>query len=231
MIRIQQECNRRGVTRLCHFTQSRNLAHILGDSTGILSRRRLESTDLPHNPTDPNRYDGCEHLVCCTLEYPNPFYFARVRDSDHLFKDWVVLILCPDLIWASGTYFCPCNAATARGAYIGEGYDKFASIFLTNPPGSRFSRSTSHLLCSPTDIQAEVLVTDPIPLDAIMAIAVESEDQANREICRAELQGLTIDRQIIIAPDFYNKTYLSSSIQRGIRVNEAIYNYGGRHVQ
>jgi len=46
MMRIRRECNRRGITRLCHFTQSRNLAHILGDCVGILSRRRLESNDF-----------------------------------------------------------------------------------------------------------------------------------------------------------------------------------------
>lgn len=115
MMRIRRECNRRGITRLCHFTQSRNLAHILGDCVGILSRRRLESNDLPYNPTDPDRWDGCEHLVCCSIEYPNVYYFAKVREQDHLFKDWVVLLIKPDFLWTPGTKFCPCNAATARG--------------------------------------------------------------------------------------------------------------------
>lgn len=229
MMRIRRECNRRGITRLCHFTQSRNLAHILGDCVGILSRRRLESNDLPYNPTDPDRWDGCEHLVCCSIEYPNVYYFAKVREQDHLFKDWVVLLIKPDFLWTPGTKFCPCNAATARGAYIGEGYDAFMSLFAVEVPGVRFTRPQRHLPCVPTNIQAEVLIPDPIPLDAIIGIAVESEEQAKREICRARLQGLSIDKEILVVPDFYRRTRLARTIQRGNRVTEVVFDNGGQH--
>ena len=122
---IQRECHRRGITRLCHFTQSRNLAHIFGDCRGILSRKSLQEEDLPHNPTDPNRWDGCEDLVCCSIEFPNVYYFSIVQNQDHLFKDWVVLMIKPDYLWRPGTKFCPTNAATKSGSYIGEGDDFF----------------------------------------------------------------------------------------------------------
>lgn len=230
-MKIQQECSSRAVTRLCHFTQSRNLAHILGDCTGILSRSALVSADLPHNPTDSDRYDGCDDLVCCSLEYPNAYYFAKVREQDHLFKDWVVLLISPIFIWTPGTKFCPCNAATAHGKYIGEGYKAFSSLFSSPSAGRGVNRSNTHLVCSPTDIQAEVLVPDPISLDAITAIAVESEGQAEREICRAKLQGLSIDKPIIVVPDFYNKDKLAGAIRSGNRVPEGIYNIGGHHGQ
>jgi len=230
-MQIQQECHRRGITRLCHFTQSRNLAHILGDCTGILSRKNLEASDLPHNPTDPDRYDGCDHLVCCSLEYPNVYYFAKVREQDHLFKDWVVLLIKPHFLWKPGTKFCPCNAATARGAYIRHGFGSFSSMFAQTVPGIRFSRPPNHLPCCPTNIQAEVLVPDPIGLEDITAIVVADEDQAKREICRANLQGLTIDKQILIIPDFFNKNRLARAIQNGNRVTERSFNNGGRHGQ
>jgi hypothetical protein len=229
--RIQRDCVNRGITRLCHFTQSRNLAHILGDCTGILSRRSLESAGLPHNPTDPERYDGCDHLICCSLEYPNTYYFAKVREQDHLFKDWVVLLIKLDFLWTAETMFCPCNAATARGRYVGAGYDAFLSLFANTAPGISFTRPRTHLLCAPTNIQAEVLIPDPIALDAIMAIAVESDTQAEREICRATLQGLSLDKQILVVPDFYNRTRLARFIQGGNRVTEYIYNNGGSHGQ
>jgi len=231
MTRIQRECQRRGITRLCHFTQSRNLAHILGDCDGILSRHRLRASDLPHNPTDPDRWDGCEDLVCCSLEYPNVYYFARVREQDHLFKDWVVLMIKPDFLWMPGTKFCPTNAATERGAYIGEGYGAFISLFADTAPGISFSRPAGHLSCAPTNIQAEVLVPDPIPIDDITAIAVADEDQARREICRASLQGLSIDKDILVVPDFYQRQRLARTIQRGNRVNEIIFDNGGDHGQ
>ncbi len=231
MTRIQRECRQRGVTRLCHFTQSRNLAHILGDCGGILSRSRLENENLPHNPTDPDRWDGCEDLICCSLEFPNVYYFAKVREQDHLFKDWVVLLIKPDFIWMPGTKFCPCNAAKQRGTYIGEGYGAFISLFANTAPGITFTRPSRHLACAATNVQAEVLVPDPIPLDDITAIAVADEEQAKREICRATLQGLSIDKDILVVPDFYRTTGLARTIQSGNRVNEIIFDNGGCHGQ
>ena len=148
-----------------------------------------------------------------------------------MFKDWVVLIIKPDFLWTRGTKFCPCNAATARGAYVGDGYDAFSSLFAETVPRLPFTRPGTHLACAPTSIQAEVLVPDPISLDEITAIAVESDAQAEREICRATLQGLSIDQQILVVPDFYDRQRLSRLIQSGNRTNETIYNNGGRHDQ
>jgi len=229
MMRIQAESSRRGITRLCHFTQSRNLAHIFGDNNGILSRHTLVAHDMPHNPTDPNRFDGCDNLICCSIEYPNTYYFSTVRSRDLLFKDWVVLLLKPDYLWTAGTKFCPCNAAKACGAHIKDGYDTFLTLFSNVTPGSGFNRSSTHLACAPTDIQAEVLIVDPIPLDAITAIAVESEEQAKRELFTAALQGISIDKPFRIAPDFYQRATISRLIQSGTRLQEIPYVTGGHN--
>lgn len=232
MTRIQRECQRRGITRLCHFTQSRNFAHILGDCGGILSTQHLKEAGLPHNPTDTDRWDGCEDLVCCSVEFPNVKYFATVQRRDRLFKDWVVLIIKPDYLWMPGTNFCPINAATARGDHIGKGYDSFLSLFdLTVPRNPRDRRPESHLQCAPTNIQAEVLVPSPICLDGITAIAVCDEHQARREICRASLQGHSIDKDILLVPDFYQKRPLAIAIQGGNRVTETIFDNVGDHGQ
>lgn len=171
---IQQECIDRGITRLCHFTQSRNLAHIFGDSFGLYSTRTLQSYDMPHNPTDPDRYDGRNDLICCSIEYPNTYYFVRVREHDHLFKDWVVLLIDPSYLWHSETCFCPCNAARSCGGNIQIGIQGFRSLYATTSPGISFSRRSGHLPAAPTDIQAEVLVKEPIPLESITGIAVQS---------------------------------------------------------
>lgn len=226
---IQEECLNRGITRICHFTQSRNLAHIFGDSLALYSKRTLQRCDMPHNPTDPDRYDGKDDLICCSIEYPNTYYFAKVREQDHLFKDWVVLMIDPSYLWHSETCFCPCNAARSSGAHIKTGLSGFRSLYGSTSPGITFFRSTSHLRAAPTDIQAEVLIKDPILLSSITAIAVHTEEQANREICRLKLQGIVFDKPIYIAPDFFNKTLLSQSIQRGVRVPETRYENGGQH--
>ena len=180
MTRIQRECRSRGIKRLCHFTQSRNLAHILGDCKGILSTQSLQAEDLPHNPTDANRWDGCKDSICCSLEFPNVYYFESVRRKDRLFKDWVVLMIKPNFLWMPGTKFCPTNAATENGSYITEGHKSFLSLFDRTAPGIRFDRPEDHLRCAPTNLQAEVLVPGPIPLDDITAIAVVDKDQARR---------------------------------------------------
>ncbi len=231
MTSIQRECQRRGITRLCHFTQSRNLAHILGDCKGILSTQRLQESDLPHNPTDADRWDGHEYLICCSLEFPNVYYFAKVRPKDRLFKDWVVLMIKPDFLWMPGTKFCPTNAATQRGAHIGKGYESFLSLFDTTVPGISFNRSSGHLQCAPTNIQAEVLVPSPIRLNDITAIAVADKNQARQEICRASLQGLSINMNILVVPDFYRTRPLATTIQGGNLVTETIFNNLGDHGQ
>ena len=227
---IQQECVNRGITRICHFTQSRNLAHIFDDPLGLCSTRTLQQHDMPHNPTDPSRYDGRDDLICCSIDYPNTYYFTTVRDRDHLFKDWVVLMIEPSYLWHPETCFCPCNASREHGRYIQAGINGLHSLYAPISPGfPAYTRSARHLPSAPTDIQAEVLLKDPIPLDSIIGIAVHTEEQARREICRLELQGITLDKPIYIAPDIINKASLSRLIQRGVRATETIYENGGLH--
>jgi len=231
---IQRECSTRGITRLCHFTQSRNLAHIFGDSYGLCSTRTLQVNNMPHNPTDPDRYDGRDDLVCCSIEYPNTYYFYNVRNKELLFKDWVVLLIDPSYLWNSETCFCPCNTARLCGIYIQAGPQGFRSLYATTSPGISFSRPAGHLPAAPTDIQAEVLLKDPIPLEFIIGIAVQSEEQAQREVCRLNLQGISINKPIYIAPDFFQRstllnTYGTGLIQRGVRATETLYKNGGRH--
>lgn len=204
--KIQQECTNRHITRLCHFTQSRNLAHILVDYTGILSRRKLEEKNFPHNPTDTERWDGRDDLVCCSIEYPNVYYLDKARRGDSLFKDWVVLFIEPKFLWESGTMFCPCNAATARGAYIGEDYPSFLSLFALQSSGkTMINRLPTHLECSPTDIQSEVLVQDPIPISSIMGIVAQNKEQAQCEIYRFKLQQIPCEIPVYVVPPFSRK--------------------------
>lgn len=123
----------------------------------------------------------------------------------------------------SGTKFCPTNAQTNKGTLIGKGYESFLTLFGVNTPGFSYSRSTKHLKCAPTNIQGEALIPSPISLDNITAIAVADADQAKREICSASLQELSINEDILIAPDFYIRKTLPQAIQSGNRVTETIF--------
>jgi len=112
---ILEEAVQRGITRLCHFTPSRNLAHILSGGLGILATKHLKDDERAlYNATDLARLDGHEDHICCSIEYPNAWYFDRAKDREPLFRDWVVLLINPRYLWEDGTKFCPRNAAILR---------------------------------------------------------------------------------------------------------------------
>ena len=182
---------------------------------------------MPYNPTDHERYDGRDDLVCCSITYPNTYYFAKVRGGDRLFTDWVVFLIEPSYLWHPETRFCPCNAAKKCGAYIQSGIEGFKSLYAETSPGINFSRSSMHLLDAPTDIQAEVLLKEPILLESIIGIAVQSKEQAQREVCRLNLQGIVFDKPIYIVPDFFDRKNLSVKIHQGIRIRRTEYRNEG----
>ena len=69
---IRQVATKREITRLCHFTPSRNLVHIATGLEGILSTKHLTDDEKAvFNPTDILRIDGFKDHVCCSLEFPN----------------------------------------------------------------------------------------------------------------------------------------------------------------
>ena len=127
---IKKAAVKRGITRLCHLTPSRNLLHIATDATGILASDRLEADRLAtFNPVDQERLDGFPDHVCCSIQYPNAWYLRRVRQQDPIFLDWVVLLIRPDYLWQSGTKFSPRNAAANYGSLVSEGINGFHSMF------------------------------------------------------------------------------------------------------
>ena len=85
---VRADAMQRGITRLCHFTPSRNLSHIAEDRTGILSAKHLlEAEKTIFNPTDLERLDGYPDHVCCSIQYPNAWYFKKARSRERLFQD------------------------------------------------------------------------------------------------------------------------------------------------
>lgn len=221
---ICAEIERRGITRLCHFAPSRNLLHIMAGGEGILSTAKLKDEDRSiYNPTDLLRLDQHPEYICCSIEYPNVWYFDKARTKERIFKDWVVIMINPLYLAKEGTKFCRVNAATASGYYIEEGFNGFQKLFTTNPGGSRQVRGVTHLPCCTTDDQAEVLVYDSIRIEDIIGIGVANENQAKNELLRMKLCKIDNKSNIIIAPHFYQKRVLSSEIRKGNRLPETKY--------
>jgi len=222
-IKIKNEAILRGITRLCHFTQSRKLAHILTNSTGILSPERVPS-DI-RDVTDSLRLDGYTDYISCSIEYPNTWYLRQIKNRDALFKDWVIILLNPALLWRSGTLFCPRNAAAQYGSLVSPGYAGFIKLFqseIAGAGGQIRKRTRQMLPCCPTDDQAEVLVPHHIPIKDIIGIAVSTEEQARHEKVRLSLLPNAITVKWIVAPQLFN-TEWSSLVRQGQRPTETPY--------
>lgn len=225
---IQTRANRRGITRLCHFTPSRNLAHIASDPRGVLASHHLQADAAAvFNPTDKERLDGYPGHVCCSIQYPNAWYFRRARENERLFLDWVVVLIDACYLWHAGTLFCPRNAAARQGRLVRGGVAAFEALFAGRVEGDRaYDRGPGHPDFLPTDEQAEVLIPDEIGQRDIKGIAVRDDEQAAREALRLALQDLPVPR-IVIAPDFFSPRVLSQALRSGRMPSEREYDGGG----
>lgn len=211
----------KGISRLCHFTQSRNLAHIFGDGLGICSAYELKKEKLPYNETDEARYDLHPELICCSIEFPNVFYFATSRKRVQLFEDWAILLIDPKYIYHKDTLYCPCNAAKGKGAHLCSGVDGFESLYALHPNGSKFPRSAKRMEAAPTDVQAEVLVEGPIALEDIIGVVFKDEEQAQRELLRLRLMQAKLPARckVYISQDFYDNENLDTKIRNNRSVD------------
>ncbi|WP_426621983.1 DarT ssDNA thymidine ADP-ribosyltransferase family protein [Microbacterium sp. As-52] len=178
----------RGITRVTHFTNSRNFPGIL--QTGeILPTATLIERGISHNITDPERYDGLLSHVCCNVEYPNAYYFSKAaRRPNHTnFSDWMLLLIDPSILTAPGVLFAPANAAKLSGTTLADGVTGLSNQYAQSVNG--YARQPKHLLACPTDVQAEVLVPNGIPLSLVRAIVVPSAAAVTREFSRLAVLG------------------------------------------
>jgi hypothetical protein len=225
---IQREARQRGITRLCHFTPSRNLISIARGEVGILATRRLRLDEQAvFTPTDPYRLDRHEDFVCCSVQYPNAWFLDKAQERERLFRDWVILLLAPSYLWMRGTRFSPRNAAADRGQFIAEGEPAFRALFAQEVRGAYdriYSRSARHLPECPTDDQAEILVPDQVRFADILGVVVRDETQARNEQVRIELDGTSNPGlTYVIAPTLFSPRDLRGHIQNGRRPDERVW--------
>jgi len=225
-VKIKREVTARGITRLCHFTQSRKLAHIVCNPRGIMATTELRTVapDLL-DVTDNERLDGYTDHISCSIEFPNTWYLKKIKDQDPLFRDWVVLFIKPSHLCKDDTLFCCRNASSQRGRLVRSGYSGFQSLFQPEITGARslvFKRTAEMLSCCPTDDQAEVLVSGNVPREDIIGVAVCSEDQAERESVRLSLLRDAIPLNWIVVPQIFT-TEWSAVVRRGGRPAEGLY--------
>ena len=209
---------KRGVTRLCHFTSLKNLTHILESDKGILASNSIRQDTK--TVIDNNRYDGELDHICCTIQYPNSWFLKKAvdRNTDIIFKDWVVLYINLSILKSRSAKFCPCNASKDNGKYINCKIDNIDEIFKQSVPTFPYQRSSNMLSSCPTDGQAEVLIYKDIPRNYIIGIAVGNNDVGERVYGMIRCCGIN-QMPIYLAPDVLSTAW-SNIIKSGKEPHE-----------
>lgn len=150
----------RQIRRLCHFTHISNLSNIL--KNGILSSRNIPYSQW----NDKDRVDGYTEYVCTSVELPNTYCLNNmVQRTGTNIEDWIIFKINPYII-DDTSLFCPVNAAKGCGKYVSDGVEAYESIFLND----RWTRNPNWISSIPSNLQAEVLIKEYIPVSQIEAI-------------------------------------------------------------
>lgn len=218
----------RGITRLVHFTKSKNLPFILGDyddvNPGLFANNYI-NRDGFHVKNDLQRFDGKEDYICTSVQYPNFFYLGKVRnrEKENLFNEWVILEINPRVIDET-SFFCPVNAAKERGKYITSGIKGFCSLFEDKDdiPRKITERNVKQPSNTPTDLQAEVLVYKRIKKDNIMGIIFSGEKSMKNELLRLKLAGVSLkDIKIKDSNELFDRESYKK-VRNGERIKEHV---------
>lgn len=211
----QEEIEKRGITRLCHFTKSSNLPFILGDGkverNGILSTKYIRGSDYLEE-LDKKRLDGHIENVCCTVQNPNRKYFLsrQFRGENDLFHQWTVIYIDPSII-NDTSEFSPVNAAAANGANLQSGIAAFKELFadpISYIQGGAYHHEFRDMGLADnetTDEQAEVQIKDYIPKEYIIGVAFPEAtfklEKQRLKFCLSDADFSRIDFEVL--PDEY----------------------------
>lgn len=208
-VKFQKEIARRGIEYLIHFTPTINLYGIL-EQGRLMSRKILESLDIQKFDIsdyvefpDKIRYDD-KNFINLSISKPNIFLLNRFKEQTKDFPDigWCVLKIAPKHIYVKETKFAVTNAASKDANSIGITGDieKFKMLFAEriniNKDGIRDSRIAPKF---PTNVQAEVLVKDEIPVASVIEVCFDSQENlASAKAALAEFNttNFVVDKKI-----------------------------------
>jgi len=167
---IKEFYEARGIKRVCHFTSLENLKGIFREGY-IYSTEELLYRKLDFVRNDPSRFDRNLVGISCSITTPNKRLLYRWFNDN--WDDCVILCIDPKILSRLCTFF-PTNAAVASGSFGGQDLSGLERLF------SISNRHPNLSADRPTDIQAEVMVKDRIPLRLILGIYVYSNWTKNQ---------------------------------------------------
>jgi len=213
---FQKIIEERKISELIHFTPTKNLYSIL-EQGEIMSRERLEKLDVEQFDildyiqfTDEIRYDD-KNYINLSISSPNTFLFSKFREKtkDDPTITWCVLKIDTKHIYDYFTLFSITNAASnaAKKQFgISGDIEKFKQLFLPEIKintyyGIRAIKRGNIKDKYPTDVQAEILVKDSIPVSSIQKICfIDENDMATT---KAAL-NMFDTRNFVVEPEIFN---------------------------
>ena len=217
---VRDYLSNRGVNRLCHFTKIGSLTHILSDQRGILASSYLNDKSFLN---DELRLDNNKDYVCCSIQYPNWWYYNNVEKNNHndVFNNWAVLFIDLSVLDIKDCKYCACNAAKRYGYYIFDDEKRIDELYAQTSISGQ-TRWSTMLSCCPTDDQAEIQIKNNIPISLITGIAVGNDTSA--QIVFSILKTYNISIPIIMCPEIFC-VKCSKTIRQGQYPTESIVEY------
>lgn len=164
---IMNKAALRGIDFCVHFTNVTNLPSIL--QYGILPKKTMDEEWIEYNENDSLRLDGYPGATSLSFTSPNyrMFYKYRMQNPQ---KRWAVIVIDSEEVISLDCAYCYTNAANSRITDIP--LDKLMTVqafdAMFEEVDNQASRQRMRLSDSePTDPQAEILVFDEIPPEAI----------------------------------------------------------------
>lgn len=206
--KFQDEINKRDIECLVHFTPTINLLSIY-EQGKILSRALLEISEIEDifdfiEFLDSIRYDD-KNYINLSLSSPNYFLFNRFRQRcvDKPYINWCVLKINPKNIYNSDTLFSVTNAASsiAKNTYgISGDIQKFRMLFKNDIISKVGNLQRENLkLKYPTDVQAEILVKNEIPISDILQVCFKDKDdlaKGKAALCDYNTDNFIVDETL-----------------------------------
>ena len=164
----------RGITRLVHFTDYRNLELI--KEYGILSVAEMDRLGVTYHPNDSQRLDRRRNRISCSITVHNRYLLKEFQTRNA--RKWIRIYIDPKVCYRKNCKFFYTNAANSIFQIPNINTDlkspmAFNRMF-ENPievPTSSGSRSIQRYgkpRNEPTDVQAEVMIKKRIPKEFLL---------------------------------------------------------------
>lgn len=178
MASIQEECAKRNIDCLFHFTPVDHLDSIL--KHGLLTPKTCSARSVAHMPNDAVRFDR-QDAICLSVEWPNYKLFWNFRQRDTS-RPWAIIAIQHRVLWEKRVCFNTTNAAdnsmSNQTFEARRGAEKFREMFDDSSGRVRAEvRITDNL---PTNPQAEVLCRDNIEPAYFMGVMFDRSDVYQR---------------------------------------------------